>query len=44
MVDALKKVGGAPKYTELEKVNHGSWEPAFSTPELYTWLFSQKRP
>ena len=44
LVEALKKAGGAPKYTELERVNHGSWEPAFSTPELYTWLFAQKRP
>ncbi len=44
MVEELKKAGGNPKYTELERVGHGSWDPAFETPELYSWLFSQKRP
>lgn len=44
MIEELKKAGGQPKYTELEKVNHGSWVPAFKTPELYTWLFEQQRP
>jgi len=44
MIEALREAGGQPKYTELKKVNHGSWGPAFQTPELSTWLFAQQRP
>jgi len=42
LIDALKKAGANPKYNE-PKVGHGSWVPAYGTPELYEWLFSQKR-
>ncbi|PNS07459.1 prolyl oligopeptidase family serine peptidase [Solilutibacter silvestris] len=31
-------------YTEFPDANHNSWDPAYSrTPELWTWLFAQKR-
>ncbi len=43
MIEALKKVGGEPKYTEYPGVEHNSWDKAYATPELYTWLFAQKR-
>jgi predicted peptidase len=43
MIDALKKAGGQPKYTEFKGVGHNSWEPAFKEPELLNWLFAQKR-
>lgn len=28
-------------YTEFPNVNHFSWDPAYATPELWTWLFQQ---
>ncbi|OAI51146.1 phospholipase [Planctomycetaceae bacterium SCGC AG-212-F19] len=44
MIDALKKAGGAPRYTEYPNVGHDSWNPAYGDPKLYEWLFAQKRP
>jgi predicted peptidase len=43
MIDALEKAGGKPKYTEYPDVGHNSWDPAYKDPELYAWLFAQKR-
>lgn len=43
MIEALKKAGGKPKYTEYPGVAHNSWDPAYGTDELYEWLFAQKR-
>lgn len=43
MIEALRKAGGSPKYTELEDVGHGSWGPAYATADLWDWLFEQKR-
>lgn len=42
LIDALKKAGANPKYNE-PKVGHGSWEPAYTTPELHEWLFSHRK-
>jgi len=42
LVAALKKAGGNPKYDE-PKVGHPSWNKAYKTPELYVWMFEQKR-
>lgn len=42
MIDALKKAGGMPRYTEYPYVGHNSWDPAYVTPELYPWLLSHK--
>lgn len=44
MIEALTAAGGTPKYSELPKVNHGSWGPAFEDPEFHAWLFAQRRP
>ncbi|MGC4016407.1 MAG: prolyl oligopeptidase family serine peptidase [Luteolibacter sp.] len=44
MVAAIKAAGGSPKYTEYPGVGHGAWDPAYSTPELWDWLFSQVNP
>ena len=38
MIAALKAAGGDPKYTEYPGVGHNSWDKAYGTPELYTWL------
>ena len=43
MVAAIKKAGGSPKYTEYPKVGHNSWDQAYGTDELYTWLLEQKK-
>ena len=43
MVEALKKAGAEPKYTEYEGVGHNSWDKAYENSELWSWLFSQKK-
>ena len=43
MIEALKKAGGKPKYTEYPGVGHNSWDKAYGTDELYTWLLEQRR-
>ena len=43
MIAALKKAGGNPKYTEYPDEGHGSWGPAYRDPELFKWLFAQKK-
>jgi len=43
MIEALRKAGGEPKYSELPGVGHNAWGPAYSNPELWKWLFAQKR-
>ena len=42
-VEALKKAGAKPKYTEYEGAGHGIWKRAYAEPELAEWLFQQKR-
>jgi predicted peptidase len=44
MVAALKAAGGQPRYTELAHIAHESWDAAYASPDLYTWLFKQVRP
>ena len=43
MVEAIKKAGGEPKYTEYPGVAHDSWTQAYATDELYEWLLKQKK-
>ncbi len=44
MIEAIKKAGGSPKYTELPGVGHNSWSQAYS-PEggLVAWMFEQRK-
>jgi predicted peptidase len=42
MIEALKKAGGQPRYTEYPGVGHNSWDRAYGNPELYTWMLSHK--
>ncbi|GIW79831.1 MAG: hypothetical protein KatS3mg105_1638 [Gemmatales bacterium] len=44
MIEAIKKAGGKPKYTEYPDVGHAAWVPAYRDQKLFEWLFSQKRP
>jgi predicted peptidase len=41
MIEAIKKAGGMPKYTEYPGVPHNSWDKAYDTEELYEWLLKQ---
>jgi predicted peptidase len=41
MIDALKKAGAMPKYSEYPGVGHNSWDKAYGTAELYDWLLKQ---
>lgn len=43
MITALKNHKGTPKYTEYPGVKHNSWTRAYDEPDLFDWLFSQKR-
>jgi predicted peptidase len=43
MIEAIKKAGGNPKYTEYKDVGHSVWHQAFAEPELLNWVFAQKR-
>lgn len=42
MIDAIRKAGGSPKYTEYKEAGHVIWEQVFREPELLTRLFSQR--
>ncbi len=43
MIEALKKAGGNPRYTELAHIGHNSWDAAYASDDLYAWLFAQKK-
>jgi len=43
MVDALKARGSDVKFTVYPGVGHDSWTETYANPELYDWLFAQKR-
>ena len=44
MVQTLRELG-APhlRYTEFADRQHNIWTPVYTDPELYTWLFAQRR-
>jgi len=42
MIEALKKAGAMPIYTEYPGVGHNSWDRAYATAELYDWFLKQK--
>jgi predicted peptidase len=43
MVDALKACESDVRFTVYPDVRHNSWDPAYATPELYSWLLAQRR-
>ena len=43
-IAALRKAGGAPKYSEYPGIGHHVWDKAFAEPELLPWLSAQRRP
>jgi predicted peptidase len=42
MIEALMAAGGHPKYDEFPGVGHESWDKAYETERLWTWLAEQK--
>jgi predicted peptidase len=43
MIEALKKAGGKPKYTEYPEAAHDSWTKTYADPAVLEWLFAQKK-
>ena len=44
MIEAIKKAGGDPKYTEWAGMGHNVWTRAYSDPKgLMPWMFKQVR-
>jgi pimeloyl-ACP methyl ester carboxylesterase len=43
MIEAIKKAGGNPRYTEFPDAGHNVWHLITQTPGLLDWLFAQKR-
>lgn len=43
MIAAIKQAGGAPKYTEYPDAGHDSWTATYKNPEVFAWLFAQRR-
>ena len=42
MINALKRAGGTPRYTEYKGIGHDIWETVFKEPDLAEWLFTQR--
>jgi dienelactone hydrolase len=43
MIEALRKAGADPRYTEYKGVAHTAWAYAYQEPELIGWLFAQRK-
>lgn len=43
MINAIKKAGGHPRYTEYPDDGHVIWDKVSATPGLWDWLFAQQR-
>jgi predicted peptidase len=44
MIQALRKAGGTPKYTEFFGINHNTWDRVYRMTDLYEWLLRQRLP
>lgn len=43
IIKSLEEAGASPKYTEYPGLGHNSWTPTYANPEVYKWLFAQRR-
>jgi predicted peptidase len=43
LIEAMKKLGAKPQYTELEHIGHNSWDAAYASPDLLSWMMKQKK-
>lgn len=44
MIEAIRKIGGQPKYTEFENVGHNVWNHVEETSGKLEWLFEKRLP
>lgn len=42
LVEALQAAGSDVQFTQYEAVGHDAWTPAYSNPELFSWLLAQR--
>jgi len=42
LTESISKAGGTAKYTEYPDTGHGVWGKAYSTDELWAWMFEQR--
>jgi predicted peptidase len=42
MIEALRRAGANPRYSEYPGVGHNAWQRAYREPELVEWLFAQR--
>jgi dipeptidyl-peptidase-4 len=43
IVEAVKRSGGNPRYSEIKGRGHDSWVDAFNHAPLWQWIYSQKK-
>jgi predicted esterase len=43
MLDALRKAGASPKYTEYSTLDHFIWNETYYNPAVLDWLFAQRK-
>ncbi|NLW51352.1 MAG: prolyl oligopeptidase family serine peptidase [Candidatus Brocadiaceae bacterium] len=43
MVEALRALGAEPRLTVYPEAGHDAWTETYANPELYEWLFAQRR-
>ena len=43
MFEALRQIGAPVRFTEYQSALHDAWTAAYADPELWRWLFSQRR-
>jgi predicted peptidase len=43
MVEAIRKAGGMPGFTEYPGVGHDCWTMTYRDPDVLDWLFAQKK-
>jgi predicted peptidase len=43
-INALKALGGQPRYTEYPNLDHNTPPTVFNEPDLFPWLFTQQVP
>jgi len=43
MIEAVRRAGGSPLYTEYKGVGHEVWLKAFQEKGLVEWLFAQHK-
>jgi predicted peptidase len=43
MVEALKRTGGKVRFTVYPDASHDSWTATYANPEVFQWLFEQRR-